>query len=176
MSKLIAVERNTSVCGRYFPDAGRTLFERKPALPGGHRQLHRSSEHDRLMCTASKGGLFSIVISFHLLTVEAIVDDILTVSKLDSNLLKITPVAVKPVEIAKRAVKMFDAELQSKKLQVVFEAHSSLQELKVEWMILDPSRVLQILVCIPITISKTRSNSFADQLDDKRNQIHSHVR
>lgn len=128
------------------------------------------------MCTASKGELFSIVISFHLLTVEAIVDDILTVSKLDSNLLKITPVAVKPVEIAKRAVKMFDAELQSKELQVVFEAHSSLQELKVEWMILDPSRVLQILVCIPITISKTLSNGFTDQLDDKRNQIHSHVR
>jgi hypothetical protein len=58
----------------------------------------------------------------------------------------INPVTVKPVEIAKQAVKMFDAELQSKDLKVVFEAHPSLQELKVEWMALDPSRVLQILV------------------------------
>jgi len=78
---------------------------------------------------------------------QAIVDDILTVSKLDSNLLMITPVTVKPVEIAKQAVKMFDAELQSKDLRVVFESHPSLQELKIEWMALDPSRVLQILVC-----------------------------
>lgn len=68
----------------------------------------------------------------------------------------ITPVTVKPVEIAKRAVKMFDAELQSKNLQVVFEAHSSLQELNIEWMTLDPSRVLQILVCM-LTISFVNS-------------------
>jgi hypothetical protein len=53
---------------------------------------------------------------------------------------------------------MFDAELQSKDLQVVFETHPSLQELKVEWMTLDPSRVLQILVSMLITSSVDNSN------------------
>jgi hypothetical protein len=74
----------------------------------------------------------------------------------------ITPVTVKPVEIAKQAVKMFDAELQSKNLQVVFEAHPSLQELKIEWMTLDPSRVLQILVSMLSIFSTDSSNSLAD--------------
>ncbi|TID21535.1 aerobic respiration control sensor protein arcB [Venturia nashicola] len=90
---------------------------------------------------------------------KAIVDDILTVSKLDSNLLIITPVSVQPVEIARRAVKMFDAELQSKDLQVLFEAHSSLQELKVEWLMLDPTRVLQVLINLMTNAIKFTASS-----------------
>ncbi|QDS74420.1 hypothetical protein FKW77_005958 [Venturia effusa] len=90
---------------------------------------------------------------------KAIVDDILTVSKLDSNLLMITPDKVKPLEVARRAVKMFDAELHSKNIQVNFEAHSSFEELKVEWMMLDPSRVLQILINLMTNAIKFTANS-----------------
>ncbi|KAE9979328.1 hypothetical protein EG328_000973 [Venturia inaequalis] len=89
----------------------------------------------------------------------AIIDDVLTVSKLDSSLLLITPASVKPVEIAKQAVKMFDAELQSKDLRVIFEAHSSLQELKVEWLMFDPSRVLQILINLMTNAIKFTASS-----------------
>jgi CheY-like chemotaxis protein len=60
--------------------------------------------------------------------------------------LVITPATNQPVAIAKRAVKMFDAELQAKDIKPVFEANPSLQELEVDWMMLDPSRVLQILI------------------------------
>jgi signal transduction histidine kinase/ActR/RegA family two-component response regulator len=92
---------------------------------------------------------------------KAIVDDILTISKLDSNLLVITPVPVQPVSIAARAVKMFDPELQAKDIEIVFDLHPSLEELKVDWVTLDPSRVLQMLInlmtnAIKFTASATK--------------------
>lgn len=79
----------------------------------------------------------------------------------------ITPVPVKPLEIARRAVKMFDSELHSKNLQVIFEAHPSFQELNVEWMMFDPSRVLQILVCDPHLPTQHVLTFVPDQLDDQ---------
>ena len=63
---------------------------------------------------------------------KSIVDDILTVSKLDSNLLVITPVVAQPVEVVRRAVKMFDPELQAKDIEMSFEVHSSFAELDVD--------------------------------------------
>lgn len=41
---------------------------------------------------------------------KRIVDDILTMSKLDSNLLSITPITVNPINIAREAFKMFEVE------------------------------------------------------------------
>jgi hypothetical protein len=77
---------------------------------------------------------------------KSIVDDILTISKLDSNLLVITPVAYQPLTVAQRAVKMFDPELTAKDITVAFEEHHSLEKLNIDWVTLDPSRVLQILI------------------------------
>jgi len=77
---------------------------------------------------------------------KPIVDGILTISKLGSNLLHITPIAAQPTNIAKRTIKIFDPETQAKNVDVVFEMHPSYQELGVDWVALDPSRVLQILI------------------------------
>jgi len=77
---------------------------------------------------------------------KCIVDDILTISKLDSNLLLITPIVVQPVAVAQRAVKMFDAEFQKKDIQIQFIVQDSIRELEVDWAVLDPSRLLQVLI------------------------------
>lgn len=77
---------------------------------------------------------------------KAIVDDILTISKLDSNLLLITPVPSQPVQILARALKMFDSELQAKAIEASLDIHPSYTETHVNWVHLDPSRVLQILI------------------------------
>ncbi|KAK6857823.1 hypothetical protein PG995_005522 [Apiospora arundinis] len=77
---------------------------------------------------------------------KSIVDDILTVSKLDSNLLVITPTPAQPTEVLRRAVKMFEPELQAKDIQMVTDADDSFQRLDVDWVTFDPSRVLQILI------------------------------
>lgn len=77
---------------------------------------------------------------------KSIVDDILTISKLDSNLLLITPVVSQPVQILTRALKMFDSELQAKDIEARLDVHPTYKDLKVDWVSLDPSRVLQILI------------------------------
>lgn len=77
---------------------------------------------------------------------KSIVDDILTISKLDSNLLLITPVVTQPKQILHRAIKMFEAELQAKDIKAQTETTPSYDDLAVDWVMVDPSRVLQILI------------------------------
>jgi CheY-like chemotaxis protein len=77
---------------------------------------------------------------------KSIVDDILTVSKLDSNLLLITPVPAQPIAVVQRAMNMFKPEVQAKNIDFVFRPDPSLVDLNIDWVLLDPSRLLQITV------------------------------
>ena len=67
-------------------------------------------------------------------------------SKLDSNLLLITPVSVQPLDVVRTALQMFSEETRVRDMQTRVERHSSLLELRVDWLYLDPSRLLQILI------------------------------
>lgn len=77
---------------------------------------------------------------------KSIVDDILTVSKLDSNLLLITPVPAQPLAVVQRAMNMFKPEVQAKDIDFTFHPDSSFEDLDIDWVLLDPSRLLQITV------------------------------
>ena len=73
-------------------------------------------------------------------------DDILTLSKLDSQLLLVTPVDAQPLTVAQRALKMHEGELQTADIQLKFVVEDSYKNLGVDWVKFDPSRVLQVLV------------------------------
>lgn len=76
---------------------------------------------------------------------KRIVDDILTLSKLDSNLLKIAPDVVKPIELVHKVVKMYEAELHNAEIETeIIIDHKSFDELGIEEVVLDPSRLLQV--------------------------------
>jgi len=77
---------------------------------------------------------------------KRIVDDILTLSKLDSALLLVTPCDVVPRTVVQRALKMFDGELQSHDIAMHFRIDESVDKLGIEWVKMDPSRVLQVLI------------------------------
>ncbi|KAK6583384.1 hypothetical protein PZA11_004460 [Diplocarpon coronariae] len=77
---------------------------------------------------------------------KRIVDDILTLSKLDSALLMVTPVAVQPVAVVQRALKMFEGELETNDIAMEFRMENSYLELEIDWVKLDPSRLLQVLI------------------------------
>lgn len=77
---------------------------------------------------------------------KRIVDDILTLSKLDSQLLLVTPVDAQPLTIVQRALKMHEGELQAADIQMNFVVDQSYQDLELDWVRLDPSRVLQVLI------------------------------
>lgn len=77
---------------------------------------------------------------------KRIIDDILTLSKLDSDLLFVTPVEVQPVSVIQVALKMFDSELQKSDMELRFHVDPSYSDLAVNWVKLDPSRLLQVLI------------------------------
>jgi PAS domain S-box-containing protein len=77
---------------------------------------------------------------------KRIVDDILTLSKLDSQLLLVTPVDAQPLNVVQRALKMHEGELQAADIQMKFIVDQTFRDLKLDWCRLDPSRVLQVLI------------------------------
>ncbi|TVY44423.1 Hybrid signal transduction histidine kinase K [Lachnellula occidentalis] len=77
---------------------------------------------------------------------KSIVDDILTISKLDSDLLLITPDPVQPVQVVQQALKMFVTECQMAKIKMGFHVDDTWRELGVNTVMLDSSRLLQVLI------------------------------
>ncbi|KAI4836100.1 hypothetical protein E4T44_08450 [Aureobasidium sp. EXF-8845] len=77
---------------------------------------------------------------------KRIVDDILVLSKLDSNLLQIVSSAVNVTGLLHDVEKMFEAEAQRCDVRLKTEAHDSLTQLQVSYAILDPGRVQQVLI------------------------------
>ncbi|KAF2127897.1 hypothetical protein P153DRAFT_294020 [Dothidotthia symphoricarpi CBS 119687] len=77
---------------------------------------------------------------------KRIVDDVLTLSKIDSAMLMVTPVDAQPLQVVQRALKMFEGEVQTAGIQMEFIIADTFKELKVDWVKIDPSRVLQVLI------------------------------
>ncbi|KAF2637356.1 hypothetical protein P280DRAFT_406875 [Massarina eburnea CBS 473.64] len=77
---------------------------------------------------------------------KRIVDDVLTLSKLDSAMVMVTPVDAQPLQVVQRALKMFEGEVQTAGIQMEFVISDSFKELEIDWVKLDPSRVLQVLI------------------------------
>ena len=70
----------------------------------------------------------------------------MTLSKLDSALLLVTPVDVQPVSVVQRALKMFEGEIQTADIKLEFKVDKSISDLSIDWVKLDPSRLLQVLI------------------------------
>ncbi|KAI2602256.1 hypothetical protein GGR54DRAFT_654408 [Hypoxylon sp. NC1633] len=77
---------------------------------------------------------------------KRIVDDILTLSKLDSQLLLVTPVDVQPLSVVTRVLKMFESELNTNGIVMKFQVKNRYLDMGVDWVKLDPSRLLQVLI------------------------------
>jgi CheY-like chemotaxis protein len=77
---------------------------------------------------------------------KRIIDDVLTLSKLDSMLLSITPTAVKPSKLVDSVMNMFEAELKSNRIHHEVVADASMENLAVQRVFLDPSRVTQVFI------------------------------
>lgn len=75
-----------------------------------------------------------------------ILDDILTLSKLESTLLSITPVSTELSQMIRFVVGMFEAELKNNSIHYDVNADPSLSDLSIDYVYLDSSRVTQILI------------------------------
>ncbi|KAI2638370.1 histidine kinase [Xylaria nigripes] len=77
---------------------------------------------------------------------KRIVDDILTLSKLDSQLLLVTPVDVQPLAVVKRVLRMFEGELNTNGIDLKLLVKNRYIDMGIDWVKLDPSRLLQVLI------------------------------
>ena len=73
-------------------------------------------------------------------------DDILTLSKLDSRLLEVTPTEVDPVETVKHALRLYQQECQNTDVASSIRVDQTYDDLDVDRVNLDPSRLLQVLI------------------------------
>ena len=77
-----------------------------------------------------------------------IINDVLTMSKLDSKLLLVTPVAVQPSAVVQGVLRMYEGELQSHDIKTRLQYESSYSNFDVDWVFCDPSRVTQVFINI----------------------------
>ncbi|KAK0277492.1 hypothetical protein LTR91_021262 [Friedmanniomyces endolithicus] len=77
---------------------------------------------------------------------KRIVDDILTLSKLDASLLAISPEKVQLPSLLRKALKMYEGTLVHAGIDATLCVEPSYRELGVECVMLDASRLLQIII------------------------------
>lgn len=77
---------------------------------------------------------------------KCIIDDVLTMSKVDSGLLVMTPVDTQPEILGQHAIKMFQAEAKAAGVHLTFTVDPSFRQSGLDWVSLDPTRVLQIII------------------------------
>jgi signal transduction histidine kinase len=79
---------------------------------------------------------------------KRVIDDVLTLSRLDSCLLLITPSPTRPLPLIRSALKMFDAELKCSHTELNYVEDESIKRMRVDrdMLMLDPSRILQVLI------------------------------
>lgn len=77
---------------------------------------------------------------------KRIIDDILTLSKLDSMLLSIAPVAVEPTKLIDSILSIFEAELKNNEISYNINPDTSLSKLRIDYLYFDPSRFTQVFI------------------------------
>jgi signal transduction histidine kinase len=77
---------------------------------------------------------------------KRIVDDILTLSKLDASLLEIAPDKVQPPQLAMKALHMYASETSRADINARLIIEPTYEELGINWVVLDPSRLLQVII------------------------------
>jgi signal transduction histidine kinase len=77
-----------------------------------------------------------------------IIDDVLTLSKLDSNMFLITPIYFQPLHVTKNVLKMFEGEAKKHDIHLHLHVDESYHSLSINWVRLNPNRLTQVLVNI----------------------------
>jgi signal transduction histidine kinase len=96
---------------------------------------------------------------------KRIVDDILTLSKLDSKLLVISPMATQPAVLLQDVYKMFKEEAAKARVALDVRCDDSIAEMNIGHAMLDPSRVLQVLINLLTNAIKFTQDQPVRQVD-----------
>lgn len=92
---------------------------------------------------------------------KRVTDDILSLSKLDSNLLQVAPTTVRATEMLNSVANIFAVEAERVGVKLQTQLDKSLSELNIDWVVADSGRISQVLVNLvtnAIKFTKTSKN------------------
>ena len=95
------------------------------------------------------------------------INDTLTLSKLDSGMLSVAPVPVQPSRSVQTTVKMFQGEAASHDMKLDFVIEETYHVLQIDWVQADPSRFGQVSKTCNLAVSVLIGWSDLDQSLDK---------
>jgi signal transduction histidine kinase/CheY-like chemotaxis protein len=75
-----------------------------------------------------------------------IVDDVLTISRLDFQSITLSPNSVQPSELVDSAVQMLQADITAANIKLQVNAHMSIHDMDVSWVMCDSLRLTQVLL------------------------------
>lgn len=114
------------------------------------------------------------IISHCTVHMSRLIDDTLTLSKLDNHFLVITPVPCRPVEFIKETMSVFKGETQSKDIVLKVDFLPSFKAFDIDYVLTDPSRINQLLInlltnAIKFTAQSTKRRiTVSIDMSDKR--------
>lgn len=76
---------------------------------------------------------------------KRVLDDIIILAKLNSNLLSVTPVDEHPIKVVQQTLRMFEPELKSLGIEVEFKLDDSFDKYGISEIKMDPPRLQQVL-------------------------------
>jgi PAS domain S-box-containing protein len=97
---------------------------------------------------------------------KRIIDDVLTLSKLESMALTVVPISVRLHENVAQMMKIFHSELQAKRIGSTLVIENSYKMLDIDWVMADPSRFSQVLVNL-----LTNAIKFSSPMSSARREI-----
>ncbi|KAH8649611.1 hypothetical protein BGZ60DRAFT_196731 [Tricladium varicosporioides] len=77
---------------------------------------------------------------------KRIIDDVLTLSKLNAAMLQVTPAQVQIEQTVRRTLKMFAGELQDGRIMTTFVVEPAFNDTKIDWVFCDPVRLTQVFI------------------------------
>lgn len=75
-----------------------------------------------------------------------IINDVLTLSKIESAMLLVSPVPTQPSNAVRGVLKMFEGEMQCHDIELDLFLEKSYKSSAIDWVMIDPARVAQILI------------------------------
>ncbi|KXS97045.1 hypothetical protein AC578_2865 [Pseudocercospora eumusae] len=75
-----------------------------------------------------------------------VIDDVLTLSRLESNMFTISPVAGRPIDVVNNTIKMFSTESAMQDIEMEALEDHSYHNADIDYVLLDPARLTQVLI------------------------------